>query len=84
MNGIHNSLSVVVCDDTAEAIRRGYNYAQNTPQPKPIRVKKVVVVREGTVYGNSTVDFLLEDENGQEFVFMVTGRLLRSIPTFAK
>lgn len=29
---------------------------------------------------DATVDFLLEDESGQRFVFMVTGNLLKSIP----
>ena len=30
--------------------------------------------------GKPTVDFLLEDDTGQRFVFMVTGALLKSIP----
>ena len=47
---------------------------------KPIEVKQVVVVRNGTERGKPTVDFVLEGETGQKFVFMVTGALLKSIP----
>ena len=79
-NPIHNHLSIEVCADPANAIARGYDYKTHQPQPKPIEVKKVVVVRNGTQAGNATVDFILEDETGQRFVFMVTGNLLKSIP----
>ena len=51
-----------------------------TPPPKPIEVKEVVVVRRGTEAGRPTVDFVLEDDSGQRFVFMITGNLLKSIP----
>jgi len=82
-NPVHNHLEIHVCADGVDAIAKGFNY--NATQPngrpvKPIEVKKVVVVRDGTEGGNPTVDFVLEDETGQQFVFMVTGRLLKSIP----
>lgn len=77
-NPLHNSLDVVLCTDADDAIAQGFNYAADGT--KPIEVKKVVVVRNGTQAGNSTVDFVLEDETGQRFVFIVTGRLLKSIP----
>jgi hypothetical protein len=80
VNPIHSHLSVTVCKDAADAIARGYDYTKHQPQPTPIAVKEVVVVRSGTEAGNATVDFVLEDEAGQRFVFMVTGNLLKSIP----
>jgi hypothetical protein len=79
-NPIHQSLSVHICADAADAIASGYDWKAATPAVKPIEVKKVVVVRAGTQAGNPTVDFLLEDDTGQQFVFMVTGGLLKSIP----
>lgn len=79
-NPIHQSLSVAVCADADDAIASGYDWKVCTPAVKPIEVKKVVVVRSGTQAGNATVDFLLEDETGQRFVFMVTGNLLKTIP----
>jgi hypothetical protein len=78
-NAIHNSLDIAICADAADAIAQGFDYAA-AGSVKPIEVKKVVVVRNGTQAGNATVDFVLEDEAGQRFVFMVTGRLLKSIP----
>ena len=79
-NPLHNHLSVEICADADDAVARGYDWKAVTPAVKPIEVKKVVVVRNGTVAGNASVDFLLEDESGQQFVFMVTGNLLKSIP----
>ena len=80
VNPICLHLQVEVCEDAAEAIQRGFNWAQATPRVKPIEVKKVVVVNDGTQAGNATVDFLLEDETGQQFVFVITGALLKTIP----
>lgn len=76
---IHNALTVEICANAEEAIEKGFDWAKQ-PDIKPIEVKKVVVVRNGTVAGNATVDFVLEDESGQRFVFMVTGNLLKAIP----
>lgn len=77
---IHNQLAIAMCDDAGDAIAKGFDYAKATPPIKPIEVKQVVVVRKGTLEGRPTVDFVLEDETGQRFVFMVTGRLIKSIP----
>ena len=79
-NPIHNHLSIAICEDASDAIARGFNWVTATPPVKPIEVKQVVVVRKGTQAGNATVDFVLEDESGQRFVFMVTGNLLKTIP----
>lgn len=76
---IHNSLSVVVCDDASDAIRQGFNYRE--PVFKSIAIEKVVVVRNGTETGNPTVDLVMVDPaTGQKYVVMMTGRLLKSIP----
>lgn len=77
VNPVHTSLSIEVCSDANDAIAKGYNYPATM---RPIEVKKVVVVQNGTEGGRPTVDFILKDATGQEFVFMVTGRLLKSIP----
>ena len=82
-NPIHNHLAITICADAADAVAQGFNYSAQTAgaaRIKPIEVKQVVVVRNGTEAGNASVDFVLEDESGQQFVFMVTGQLLKSIP----
>ena len=80
VNPLCNHLPMTICADAADAIEQGFNWSAAVPPVKPIEVKKVVVVRNGTQAGNATVDFVLEDETGQQFVFMVTGNLLKSIP----
>ncbi len=80
VNPITQHLQMTICEDAAEAIAKGFNWNAATPTVKPIEVKQVVVVRKGTETGNATVDFVLQDETGQRFVFMITGNLLKSIP----
>lgn len=77
MNSIHTSLDVEVCLNADEAIEKGYTYNNDYT---PVEVKKVVVVRDGTVRGNPTVDFVMEDASGKKYVFMVTGNLLKALP----
>lgn len=77
-NPIHNHLNVTVCEDSHDAVAKGFDYSKDGI--KPIEVQQVVVVRKGTQEGNATVDFVLQDESGQRFVFMVTGNLLKAIP----
>ena len=78
VNPLTRHVPIAICLDAEDAINKGFNWkAQDV---KPIEVKQCVVVRNGTEQGNATVDFLLEDDSGQLFVFMITGNLLRAIP----
>lgn len=79
-NPLTQHLKITICKDAETAIAHGYDWAAQYPKVKAIEVKEVIVVQSGTNAGNSTVDFVLEDETGQCFVFMITGRLLESIP----
>lgn len=79
VNPLHGHLHVHVFPTAEEAKAAGFNYSERDDF-KPIQVTDVVVVQNGTEEGRSTVDFVLEDESGQKFAFMVTGRLLRAIP----
>ena len=78
MDGIHYGLRIVVCEDAQDGINRGYVYRR--PEYAPIRIAQVVVVRNGTEEGNPSVDLLLEDENGQKYAALLSGRLLKAIP----
>ena len=73
-------LAVTVCADAEDAIAKGYDYDSKGDEFKPIEITEAVVVRDGTVGGNSTVDLVLKDGSGQKFVAMLTGALLKSIP----
>lgn len=75
--GVMSHLGVVVCEDVDDAIAQGYIYRSPIVG---VEIEKVVVVKNGTDEGNSTVDFLMRDEHGNQYVVMVTGTLLKSIP----
>lgn len=77
MFGVMNHLDVVVCEDADEAIAQGYIYRSPIAG---VEIEKVVVVKNGTHGNNSTVDLLMRDEHGNQYVVMVTGALLKSIP----
>jgi len=79
MFGLMNSLNIHLCTDAADAVKKGHVYPQSEGY-KAVEITKVVVVREGTVEGNSTVDLVLHDQEGNKFMVMITGNLLKSIP----
>lgn len=80
VNPITTHLNIAIVQDADDAIKNGYDWSSHEPAVKPVEVKKVVVVRSGTESGKPTVDFVVEDDNGQRYVFMVTGALLKTIP----
>lgn len=77
MFGVMQHLNVVICKDAEEATNRGYVYRNSI---KAVEIDTAVVIREGTESGNSTVDLILKDQEGNLFVVMLTGALLKSIP----
>ena len=79
-NPLTQHLAITICDDADDAVAKGFDWKTADPPVLPIEVKQVVVVRNGTEAGHPTVDFVLEDATGQRFMFMITGRLLKSIP----
>lgn len=81
MNPVHTTLNITICTDVDDARSKGFDYiAAPVGLYKPVEIEQVVVVCNGTQLGLPTVDFIVKDESGQRFVFMVTGRLLKSIP----
>lgn len=75
--GMMQHLYIHICQNAQEAIDKGHIYREGV---KAVEIDKVVVVREGTEGGNSTVDLVLKDQQGNTFVVMITGSLLKSIP----
>lgn len=78
MFGVMQHLNIQICQTPEEASAKGFIYRQ--PDFKAIEIDEVVVVRNGTEEGNSTVDLVLVNELGEKFVVMLTGRLIKSIP----
>lgn len=76
--GVMNHLSVAVFETGTEAAAGGYDYKGKGI--KPVEIEKAVVVRKGTLEGNSTVDLLMVDQEGNQYVVMITGNLLKMLP----
>lgn len=70
-----NSLSIKICDNPQEAP----DYNTNGEGFKGAKIEKVLIVRQGTEGGNDTVDIQFTDQEGNKFVAMTTGRLLKSV-----
>jgi hypothetical protein len=80
MFGMMQHLNVVLCATADDAIAQGYHKDGKYKDSKAVAIDKVVIVREGTQGGNPSVDLVLKDEAGNQYVVMVTGRLLKSLP----
>lgn len=81
MFGVMHHLRIAVCEDFRDAVAKGFDYkAEEYAGITAVEVDTVVVVQNGTMAGNPTVDLLLVDEKGNKYVVMVTGALLKSIP----
>ena len=71
---------MTICDSPADAVEKGFKY--RSPEYQQAHLKKAVVVRKGTEQGNSTVDLIFEDNDGNKFVAMITSNLLKMLPAF--
>lgn len=73
-----NKLTVRVFKDADEASAAGFDYRGK--DITGLVLETAVVVRDGTMEGNPTVDLLLRDEAGNEYVTLITGNLLKMLP----
>lgn len=78
MFGVMNHLDVIVFEDATEAAQNGFDY--RIKNIKPVEIAKVVIINKGTQGGNSTIDLVLYDQQGNSYVTMVTGNLIKSLP----
>ena len=76
--GVNNCLDLVICSNSEDASNKGFVYDKRVFTS--LEINKVVVVQKGTREGNPTVDFQLFDDDGRQYVTMVTGNLIRAIP----
>ncbi len=68
-----NHLEIKICSCPEEAP----NYS--LPEFQNCSLLNAVIVRKGTVEGNSTVDLVFEDETGKKFITMTTGRIIKML-----
>lgn len=67
-----NFINIQICDDPSEAPKYGEEYGY-------LELEKAVIIGNGTVEGNPSVDLILIDKQGKRHVAMTTGRLLESL-----
>lgn len=72
------SLIIKMCPDVQQAVAEGHVYTDDNFTA--VKLEHVVVVRDGTIENKPTVDFVMSDDKGNKYVFMITGALLKSIP----
>lgn len=68
-----NTLDIVLADSVSEAP----NYDE--PEYLSANFTTAVVVGNGTIAGNPTVDLVFVDEHGQKYVAMITAGLIQSL-----
>ena len=72
MAGITTHLKVRIFEGPKSAP----SYASNTTG---LRISEALVVKKGTAKGRPTVDLRLIDDKGNEYVTMVTGRIVQAL-----
>jgi hypothetical protein len=70
-----NVLSIQVVETPQEAP----NYNRDAIDVRGATISQVIIVKRGTVEGNPTVDFQFTDQQGAQYVAMLTGRLVQSL-----
>lgn len=69
-----NAISIKICNSIDEA--PNYNKIGGF---KAANLTEAVIVKSGTQGGNPTVDLVFHDEQGNKFVALITGRLLKAV-----
>lgn len=78
ITGIQNHIPLVLCENGQDAESKGHSYREGFT---PLQIERAVVVKDGTESHRSTVDFVMRDDKGNRYIVMLTGALVRSIPT---
>lgn len=75
-DGLH--LKIEIKDSYKEA--PNYNTGENGGEGfKGAKLTKAIVVRKGMESGLDTVDLHFEDENGQKFIALVSGNIIKML-----
>ena len=69
------SLIIEIADSPAAAP----NYSRDLVDVRAARITKAIIVNKGTESGKPTVDFQIESMEGEKFVAMLTGDLVKGL-----
>jgi hypothetical protein len=70
-----NALQIQIVDGPEKAP----NYNRDHVDIRGATISKVIVVKRGTVSSKPTVDFQFQDQQGAEYVAMLTGELVKQL-----
>lgn len=73
-----NNITIQICNSIEEA--PNYN---NLPGWHAAEVTKAIIVRNGTVNGNDTIDLQFKDLEGKNYSCMITAALFKQIAALA-
>lgn len=73
-------LSIQICSSPDDAISKGFSKDDMYKDWTGIFLKQAVVVRNGMQSGNSTIDLIFEDLDGNKLVCLVPSKILKAIP----
>lgn len=79
-NPVCTDLQVFVFDNPESASAQGFDRLNKYRDTKPLRIEQAVVVHKGMESGAPTVDLVLTDAQGNKYVTVVTGNILKSLP----
>lgn len=68
-------LAIEIVDSPAQAP----NYRRDRVDVRTVAITKAIIVLGGMESGRATVDFQIKDEQGAEFVAILTGDLVKSL-----
>ena len=72
-------MSNYITIEVVESPQDAPNYARDRVDIRSATITRAVVVKNGTVNGNPTVDIQFTDASGAEFVAMITGNLIEQL-----
>lgn len=75
MNSVTNVLSIEVVGSPEEAP----HYKRDRIDVRAASIQKAIIVLNGTVGGLATVDFHIYDQEGNMFVAMLTGAIVKGL-----
>lgn len=80
MTIVTHGFKVKVFPNGEAASEGGFDYNAWDPQPKGLKIEEMIIVQNGTVSGNATVDLVLVDADGNKYAALVTANLLKALP----
>lgn len=74
---VNPNMSLVI--DISESPQEAPDYNKMPEKWEPLEITKAVIVKKGTVQGLPTVDLQCQDDKGNKYLIMCSGRILKTL-----